>query len=432
MPLCRFTDDYLMFDVTPVDNMFIEDYMMRADGDFVKVYLYGLRLCYRRDADCSLERMASVLGVDEQTVMSAYAWWERQGLVRRVSDAPPAYEYVNLRRTLLQQGSPKREENDMYPMRGFNSAVDVLLKGRVLHGADYARMYNWMEDYSLSESAVLMVVRFCADDFRAKKKKTPPTLNSIEKLIIDIAKKGLISDGDVEAYLAGLTGEYAAARRLLERLGIRRAPTQVEVEQVAGWLGYGFEADTLLSLCDDTINARTPTLGYLDKIVESYRRHGAVTLTEIERIKEASAAMREVLRELDPSLTPNDSTLRAYRSWRGKGFEQALLLGVAHDCRQRGKAKPAYYQAVLDGLEKERIFSVAAYEDAKRKREQERAARPASGQERQGGAAQKPPSKEVAAQRYDQREYSEQDNERFLFDLDKFAAEDDDGQAKHD
>ena len=40
MAFCSFDDSAALFDSTPVENMFITEYMLRAPGDFVKVYLY--------------------------------------------------------------------------------------------------------------------------------------------------------------------------------------------------------------------------------------------------------------------------------------------------------------------------------------------------------------------------------------------------------
>lgn len=50
MAFCAFDDSAALFDSTPVENMFITEYMLRAPGDFVKVYLYALMLCYHPDA----------------------------------------------------------------------------------------------------------------------------------------------------------------------------------------------------------------------------------------------------------------------------------------------------------------------------------------------------------------------------------------------
>lgn len=46
MGMFGFDDQSMMFDVTPVENQFILEYMLSAQGDYVKVYLYGLMHCY--------------------------------------------------------------------------------------------------------------------------------------------------------------------------------------------------------------------------------------------------------------------------------------------------------------------------------------------------------------------------------------------------
>ena len=44
MAFCAFDEGAAGFDVTPVENMFISEYMLGAPGEYVKVYLYGLML----------------------------------------------------------------------------------------------------------------------------------------------------------------------------------------------------------------------------------------------------------------------------------------------------------------------------------------------------------------------------------------------------
>ena len=39
MPLCSFSESYLLLGVTPVENIFIPDYLPHAPGDYVRVYL---------------------------------------------------------------------------------------------------------------------------------------------------------------------------------------------------------------------------------------------------------------------------------------------------------------------------------------------------------------------------------------------------------
>ncbi len=60
-----FDERYAMFDVTPVDNQFIQEYLPAAKGDYVKVYLYGLMLCDHPGEDINTDRMCRELDLDE-------------------------------------------------------------------------------------------------------------------------------------------------------------------------------------------------------------------------------------------------------------------------------------------------------------------------------------------------------------------------------
>ncbi len=64
-----FEDRFAMFDVTPLENQFILEYMPDAKGDYVKVYLYGLMQCYHPQKDMSLTKMAHELNVTEDEKM---------------------------------------------------------------------------------------------------------------------------------------------------------------------------------------------------------------------------------------------------------------------------------------------------------------------------------------------------------------------------
>ena len=43
----------------------------------------------------TLPQMARELALSEEAVMSAYRYWERKGLVRRIADNPPAFRIID-------------------------------------------------------------------------------------------------------------------------------------------------------------------------------------------------------------------------------------------------------------------------------------------------------------------------------------------------
>ena len=79
MAFCSFDSSAALFDATPVENMFISEYMLRAPGEFVKVYLYGLMLCYHRSERMSLASMAKDLDATLEEIERAFRYWEDGG-----------------------------------------------------------------------------------------------------------------------------------------------------------------------------------------------------------------------------------------------------------------------------------------------------------------------------------------------------------------
>ena len=55
------------------------------------MYLYARVLCAHPELGGSVGDIARALRMDEDAVEEAFRFWEREGLVKRLSDRPPAY-----------------------------------------------------------------------------------------------------------------------------------------------------------------------------------------------------------------------------------------------------------------------------------------------------------------------------------------------------
>ena len=72
---CSYSKEFSSSAFTDVENAFITEYLPIASGDAVKVYLYGLFLCQNPKFDRSIEEIASILKIDEQTIMGCFEFW---------------------------------------------------------------------------------------------------------------------------------------------------------------------------------------------------------------------------------------------------------------------------------------------------------------------------------------------------------------------
>ena len=67
---------------TPVSNIFIDKYMPKARGEFVKVYLLGLKYCVSGELGVSSSIMASALHLLETDVLNAWSYWNNEGIIK--------------------------------------------------------------------------------------------------------------------------------------------------------------------------------------------------------------------------------------------------------------------------------------------------------------------------------------------------------------
>lgn len=337
MPMLEFDDQFTMFDITPLENLFIDEYMLRAPGDFVKVYIYALRQCYHPPHDNDYERMAGALCMEPDDVKNAFAYWERQGLVRRVSDNPPSYRFFNLKANLMNQ---QTQDDGLYRYRKFNDRVQSMFpSGRLLHERDTKYLYDWIEVYKLPEEVVLILV-----EYLLKKRGPHVRFAGCDNIARDWADKGI---NTVEAARERVHFEsdlFILTRRVLRRLGIRSEPSPDQEKLYASWTAMGFDNAAILECCKQTATARVPNMGYLDSIIRSMNERGLHTVREIaeytENYRDSMAKLREVFKALGQPMPLGASGLLAdYDEWQAMGFTGDAILITARALKRMNSGK---------------------------------------------------------------------------------------------
>ena len=125
MSFAAFSKDFSSNMFTSVENQFITKYLPQADGDAVRVYLYGLYLC-QVSGDFDAQTCAKLLHLSEQKLLEIYAFWEECDLVRILSRSPLYVEYLPVNAAV---GRPKSIRPEKYA--AFNREfLQILQRGR--------------------------------------------------------------------------------------------------------------------------------------------------------------------------------------------------------------------------------------------------------------------------------------------------------------
>ena len=67
---------------TPVNNVFIDKYMLKARGEFVKVYILLLKYSMSGEPGISSSILAAKLNLLESDIMNALSYWNEEGVIK--------------------------------------------------------------------------------------------------------------------------------------------------------------------------------------------------------------------------------------------------------------------------------------------------------------------------------------------------------------
>jgi len=154
MPFVTYSSQHVIENSTLVSNVFINEYLPTANGDAVRVYLYGLYLCsvsWRYDN--TLEHFAKVLNLDESTIEEIFMFWQDKGLVRVKSTKPLEIEFRSLKAGLAPTRNVYME---------FNGHIEGLIK-RPITPNEFKQYYDFLESFHVEPEALVLVVKHCIE-----------------------------------------------------------------------------------------------------------------------------------------------------------------------------------------------------------------------------------------------------------------------------
>ncbi|MGI6172426.1 MAG: DnaD domain protein [Christensenellales bacterium] len=347
MAFCAFSDTGAMYDSTPVENMFLLEFMPYAPDEYVKCYLYGLMLCHHPVKDMTAESFARALQLTEQKVMDAMRYWEQKGLLVGVSDNPPAFRFVSARVAMLQ--SPQ-EDDGAYRYRDFNNRLQSITG--LLHPKQFREAMEWIEELHIPEDVVLEMAQFKAEAAKAKNGGKPRSVQYLFKIfrdtMFDWAKRDIRTLSKARIELSKDLPSYKLAEKILNYFNMRRNPTEAELALCDKWMyEWNYEEATILKALPATASGSNPSFAYLDAVLREHLSQEAGTT--FEQSKKVFDDAKELLQTLGARSTrPTKEFLAAYEARLSEGFEHAVLLRAAASCCERNIHSPEQLARLLD------------------------------------------------------------------------------------
>ena len=321
---------------TPVDNLFFSEFMPDADGDAVKVYLYGLMQCrYPSMRDASI---SDALSMSEGAVRVAFVYWQSKGLVRILKDEPLEVEYLTVEQPAATTSVPLKYQ-------AFVRALNELIAPRRFNMNELGHVYDCIEVFGLEEKTVLELVSHCMEE-----KGRNVRIQYIVTVAKSWADAGIVTYDQARDYIANAMVRKHGATAVLRRWNKRRSPTLDEMALYDSWIkDWGFDDEAILAVCPRLTSTSSPSFEALgDRLRELYEQK-KVRAEDIRADTEAISSEQEFARMVFSRMgkvsSPSRDDIRQLSVFLNgpDGLSREVILLAAEECadadRPFGKLK---------------------------------------------------------------------------------------------
>lgn len=323
---------------TTVSDIFIDQYMPKANGEFVKVYLYLLRATGSGAGIATISEIADHFSNTEADIVRALNYWASEGILQvqtstdgqitginlcslAVSGIQAAQSNIqsavadNAAHNNLQNGvvnniaqnistaniqmqdsvveklksqatdkpAPSQKEYTLDEIKEFRKNPDIselffiietYLK-HTLSSTDTNMVLYWLDELHFSTDLVEYLVEYCIT-------KGHSSLRYMNKVALGWADAGIKTVDQAKDDAAAHSQIYYTVMKALGITG--RNLVDSEVSLINKWVGeYGFDIELVKAACSKTISAiQKPSFEYTDSILANWRKKDVHTLKDVE------------------------------------------------------------------------------------------------------------------------------------------------------
>lgn len=290
---------------TPIENIFINDFMPMADGTYVKVYLLGYK--YANDKDESIEvnneTISKHLNIPLSDVLKAWDFWEEKGIIRKhPKDNEDKYDYsvefLSLKQLYIKNNfkpitskNSKKEDAQYYTcsvedlieankvasiQKMFNSISHIIRRPLVPN--EKKKILEWMYNYNMTTEVIVRAYSFSVE------KRNKKNVNYVEGIIRNWYDMNITNGKALDEYFKTKDERFYRYERIMKAMGFSfRPPSEAEMKVIDKWFDeWKFAMDIVLKACENTKKTSNPSISYIDGILSSWLKKGIKKIEEIE------------------------------------------------------------------------------------------------------------------------------------------------------
>ncbi|MCH1984431.1 DnaD domain protein [Ruminococcus sp. OA3] len=336
-------------DVTIVSNHFLDLYMPKANGEFVKIYLYLLRMISSADCSLTLSSIADTFDCTENDVERALRYWDKKDVLRLTIGT--ANQITGL--TLLpfseqtdsgisavsekETASPVYSQPETEPAPAAYSLTPDRVKelkkneevmqllfiaeqylGKTLSPTETTRILYFYEELHFSADLIEYLIEYCVS-------KGSKSIRYMEKVALAWAQSGITTVKMAKQETNTFSKHYFSVMKAFGITG--RNPVESEIQMIDRWMkDYSFTTDIILEACARTINQTgKPSFQYADGILGAWHKKGVLSFSDIQELDVRHKESRERTAPRIQNKTSNKFNNFHQRDYNFSDLEKQLL-----------------------------------------------------------------------------------------------------------
>ena len=303
---------------TPIENIFINDYMPMANGTYVKVYLLGFKYAHDRDMDIEVdnETIARHLEIPMEDVLRAWDFWEEKGIIKKIRKEDSGYnffvKFLNLKQLYIKNNidlfsedlknatnkeekeksktnvsktkSKTKSKNPMMQLIDANrnpdinnmfNNIDNILRRQTVP-IEKQKILSWISDYNMSPEVIEKAFLYSVESRDIRR------FNYIEAIVRNWYDEGITTLDKVLDEFNKNDEKYFRYMKIMKELGLASRPIKDdEKETIDTWFKDGFTLELILEACKRDKNP-VPSIRYVNGILESWKIKNITSVDDIE------------------------------------------------------------------------------------------------------------------------------------------------------
>lgn len=323
--------------ITLIPDFFIDNYLAKASGEFVKVYLY-IQRNLKTGSPLTLPSIADSLYMTEADVRRALTYWQAEGVLQftepvptasyvppvpAVTDGPFQHTHtVPVKESLSPAFVADRMEEEGLSHLAF--MADTYL-GKPLSQTELNTLFYFYDRLLFPVDLIEYLLEYCVSNNKK-------SMRYIETVAISWYEQGINTIEKAKEAMIIYNKNYYA---VMKAFGIsNRNPGPAEAAFIKKWLEeYCFDLPIILEACNRTLSAISqPSFPYADSILGRWKKAQVHTLDDVKALDNQYMTARKntakPAKELPPASVTNRFHNFEQRDYNYQDLEQQFIRQV--------------------------------------------------------------------------------------------------------